>query len=423
MPAPRRSLASTAVEDLVTAEIFAPTDDRLTGLELEWLTFGPGMARPELGDLTDLCAQVAPRLPCGGGLSIEPGGQLELSTLPHPSAGRACEAAATDLLVLDRACGDRSITLVALGADPVRHPVNLQGEVPRYSAMERYFDALGPSGVHMMTNSASIQVNVANGRDDADVARRWRLCHRVGPTLVAAFANAAISGGSPSGSQSVRALWWEHLDPGRTRPVPVDEHPVTAWTRYATEAPVMVLPAPDGCWHPGTPGFSFGRWMAEGHPFGWPTLDDLRYHLGTLFPPVRPRGWLEVRYLDALPTPFWHVAVTVLATLLDDDALGAAAARAVTGTEHLWSDAARSGLALPALGDAAEAVFSLVLDALSTRPQDAAAAAVVDTYREIWVARRRTPADDRLDRWHQSGELVPPPASPIPYADFEAVRP
>ena len=58
---------------------------------------------------------------------------------------------------------------------------------------------------------------------------------------------------------------------------------------------------------------TFTRWILDGHALGYPTIDDLDYHLTTLFPPVRPRGWLEIRYLDALPAPWWRVAATIVA--------------------------------------------------------------------------------------------------------------
>ena len=59
-------------------------------------------------------------------------------------------------------------------------------------------------------------------------------------------------------------------------------------------------------------------WVEAGHPLGFPTADDLAYHLTTLFPPVRPKGWLELRMIDALPDPWWRVPVAVAAAWIDD---------------------------------------------------------------------------------------------------------
>jgi len=76
-------------------------------------------------------------------------------------------------------------------------------------------------------------------------------------------------------------------------------------------------------------GLTFGRWIDEGHAFGWPSVDDLEEHLTTLFPPVRPRGFFEVRTLDALPDEQWPAAASIAAAVvLDADAAVAVASRA-----------------------------------------------------------------------------------------------
>src|SRR5205807_7278180 len=110
----------------------------------------------------------------------------------------------------------------------------------------------------------------------------------------------------------------------------------------------------------------FAGWMECGHELGWPTLDDFDYHLTTLFPPVRPRGWLELRMIDSLPDPWWRVAAAVATALLEDAAAGAAAREAVTraGVAHHWRSAARHGLADPALRAAAQAGFRPALPGL-----------------------------------------------------------
>ncbi len=117
----------------------------------------------------------------------------------------------------------------------------------------------------------------------------------------------------------------------------------------------------------------FGEWLAEGHELGFPTIEDFSYHLTTLFPPVRPKGWLELRMFDALPSPAWEVAVAVTCILLSDHALADDISDAVTGTERLWVDAAQLGLGHPDLARSASRLFALAGEALaaagvSTRP-------------------------------------------------------
>ena len=91
---------------------------------------------------------------------------------------------------------------------------------PRYRAMERFFDREGPWGRTMMRRTASLQINLDSGDDSDGVTgyrSRWTLAHRIGPVLVAAFANSPLRGGRPTGWVSTRQANWGRMDPGRTR--------------------------------------------------------------------------------------------------------------------------------------------------------------------------------------------------------------
>jgi glutamate--cysteine ligase len=356
-------------------------------------------------------------------LTIEPGGQLELSTLPHPDLATTCDATIIDLYVLDAACHDAGIELVALGSDPVRAPDCLRQGEPRYAAMTRYFGDRWPSALEMMTNTASIQVNLGYGATEADLRRRWHLAHALGPVLLAAFANSPFAHGGPTGWQSSRWRYWDRLDPARTQPVEHGADPRPSWAAYALDAPVMCIRDDGGHQHAVVAPLPFGRWMTDGHDLGWPTLDDFRYHLTTLFPPVRPRGWLELRYLDVLPTPLWHVAATVVTTALDDPALGIELDAALGDTIDRWVDAAQLGLGHPALATAARSVFGLVRERLADLRPGSDLEQLVGTYDEHWVARGRTPADDHLDRWRATGALHPASLWPSPDVQYAGILP
>jgi glutamate--cysteine ligase len=196
---------------------------------------------------------------------------------------------------------------------------------------------------------------------------------------VAAFAN------SPTGcGRSSRQVIWEALDRGRTAPV-VGEDPVTAWAEYALDARVMLLR--DG-WVP-DPGMTFREWLATGRP----DAGDLAYHLTTLFPPVRPQGWLELRMIDALPEPYWPVPIAVVTALIEDPLAADLAAEAAEPVADRWHEAARDALTDPALARAARRCFEAALDAL---PRLGAAALVplVTDYADRYVARGRCPADE-----------------------------
>ena len=116
----------------------------------------------------------------------------------------------------------------------------------------------------------------------------------------------------------------------------------------------------------------------------------------TLFPPVRPRGWFEVRYLDAQPWQWWPVPMAVLTALLDDAEALAVAEVACDGLDD-WEAAARDGLAAPGLQAAALACFDAALAALVRMGEHPDLVALVRAFRDRYVSLGRSPADDPLD--------------------------
>ncbi|WP_030164750.1 ergothioneine biosynthesis glutamate--cysteine ligase EgtA, partial [Spirillospora albida] len=367
------------------------------GAETEWLVVDA--ADPEAhvpaARVRELVADAGP--PSGGsGVTYEPGGQLELSSAPFPGLAALYAALDGDIAHVRDALAPAGLALVGHGVDPVRRP-RFQAEHPRYQCMRDYFQAGGfpDAGLAMMCSTASVQVCVDIGADTADAARRWRLAHALGPVLIAAFANSPFRAGRRTGFRSSRQGIWTELDPCRTLPVLRDGaagDPAEAWARYALDARVMLMRTPAGGWA-ADPGMSFREWLDKGEP----DADDLRYHLSTLFPPVRPRGWLELRMIDALPGRYWPVPVAVAAALMDDPAASAAAEEATEPVADRWAEAARAGLSDPALARAARACFHAALDALPRLGADALVP-VVDEYTRRYPDAGRCPADDRPAR-------------------------
>jgi len=365
-------------------------------------------------------------LPAAGIVTFEPGGQVELSTAPAAGIAAAVTGLAADLGVVAGRLAGSGLRLVAAGTDPLRRPAR-QLDEQRYAAMEAYFDTQGPAGRAMMTTTTAVQVCLDAGAGPADVRRRWWLANALTPLLVAAFANSPLHGGRPTGYRSARTAIWQRIDPTRTRS-PQGEDPVEAYARYALDARVMVVRREAGGWL-ADPGVTFREWVCGGLPRP-PTEDDLGYHLTTLFPPVRAREWLELRAIDALPPPWWQVAVGVCAALLDHPA---ASATATTVVDRLgWADlaapgrgngaarwsgsgppdralaldrAARLGMADPGLRRAASSCLAAAAAALRRTPQTAGLAGCVEAYAERFVERGRTPADDVLDAFRAG---VPP---------------
>jgi glutamate--cysteine ligase len=359
------------------------------------------------------------RLPSGASLTAEPGGQLELSSLPADSLAGCVAATITDMTALRAAAAAAGLELAGYGLDPLRPPRRVL-DLPRYAAMEAFFDRGGPWGRQMMCGTASVQVCLDAG-DDGDgftgYRYRWRLVHALGPVLVAAFANSPLRGGRPTGWRSSRQQVWAYMDPGRTRPPRLDSltDPRDAWAAYALDAELMLIrdPGSENWFAP--PGVTFRTWLRGTQGVTrTPTSDDLAYHLSTLFPPVRPRGHLELRMIDAQPGDGWIVPLAVTTALLHDEK---AADVALAATESLmakrrpthsparktgdrpmtgdpWLRAARLGPSDPEIAQASRDCFDAARGALDRMGVPDDITAPVEAFIEQYVSRDRCPADD-----------------------------
>lgn len=317
------------------------------GLEIEAHCFdlADPMRRPGWAELTEVIATVPP-MPGGSPITVEPGGAVELSGPPADSVVPAIAAMRSDRAVLTKAFAEHGLGLVLLGADPLRPPERVNpGD--RYRAMEKFFAASGTvdAGAAMMTSTASVQVNLDAG-PRAGWAERVRLAHALGPTMIAISANSPLLGGEPSGWRSTRQRVWSRLDSARCGPVlgASGGDPADDWVSYALKAPVMLVQGSETV--PMTQVVPFADWADGRALLGGrrPTAADLDYHLTTLFPPVRPRGFLEIRYLDSTPDDVWPAVVFTLATLLDDPSAVDVAAEATEPVATEWDLAARVGL-------------------------------------------------------------------------------
>lgn len=265
-----------------------------------------------------------------GRLTVEPGAQVEHATAPHETAADALRALESAANKLGRALSRHGVVLAAAGLD-VWHPassVPQQLRAPRYPAMAAYFARRGPHGHVMMCHTCSLQVNLDLGPPSV-AAERWLVANLAAPLVTATFACSPASG-----AVCGRASEWLALDPTRTGLprllVAGIDDPIEHVVDFALRADVLLVRTPDGSAIPGVPGWTFGEWLREGHSrHGRPTTGDLAYHLTTLFPEVRARGFLEIRGVDALPARWRPVPVTLLAGLLYDDRTRAAVAGAL----------------------------------------------------------------------------------------------
>lgn len=320
-------------------------------------------------------------------VSREPGGQLELSAPPRTTVTAAIAALHDDLGHVREALARYGIGLVQLATDPLRPPVRTNPSA-RYRAMEEHFAATGAAlpGSVAMNTTASVQLNLDAG-PRPHWAERVAQAFRLGPTLVAVSATSPWLCGAPTGWQSSRMRAWLSLDRRRCGPffdaaarsVPgASADPATAWALFALRAPVMfVRTAGDDLCAVRTE-VTFEQWTSgDVRLLGrLPTAADLDLHLTTLFPPVRLRGYLELRYLDAMPGRWWPAVVAVAATLMDDAVAADLAADAAERADSLWMTAARRGLADPRLAESASRCLQIAADRVPSELRTAVAGLV-----------------------------------------------
>ena len=350
--------ARELVETLALSDLPVGT----VGLEVEGHAVvwdDPG-ARPTFEVLSDVAARLA-ALPAGGRTTLEPGGQVEVSSAPHPDIASALVAMAQDTAHLRAALAQEGLGWALLGSDPLRPPQRVN-PAARYAAMERFFASSGDTqdhGATMMCSTAALQVNLQPGHPD-QWSDRVRRAQRLGPLLTALSGSSAYLAGRDTGWHSARQRAWTGL--GDLRAGPIDDlDPVRAWAQRALEAPVVLGPPQAARAREGRSSRSLREWITD--PADWPaaTVGDVRRQLTTLFPPVRLRGWLELRCLDSLPERWWPAVAALTTTWMDDDSVHPVVDHAISATAHRWHEAASLGLTDPSLRKAATACLDAAL--------------------------------------------------------------
>ena len=412
-------------EDSVTASIaalFEPggyTGPPRTGIELEVLPIvdvdgrpapprAPGDAGPStlpvlralagrLGWLEEDGGAGLPRfvLPGGGVFSYEPGGQIEYASpaTAHLPTLRDHLARLVDHLV--RGMEAEGIRLLARGVDPTQ-PVSgarLHLEGDRYPRQRAHYDRRGPLGRVMMLQSAAVHLNVDLGSHPSE---SWRAANRLSPLLIALFANSPRRCGAPGARRSQRAALWRDLDPTRTGVFDGEGEvdTIADYHRFALEAESFLMGSPDEAPRP------FRVWLERGADVG-----DLRRHLTTLFPEVRPRGYLEIRSLDALPARLAMVAAAVTVALVHGQRARAELLRHIPPASRARVErAGHLGVTDPGLRQEVLRLHDVVQDGLAELGEevsDKGLRRAVTTYFEDFPARGLDPGT-RPESWIDS---------------------
>jgi glutamate--cysteine ligase len=345
-------------------------------------------------------------------VTVEPGCQLELSGRPERDIVAAVAALRHDWQGARLALAEHGVGAAFAGADPLR-PSRRMNPRPRYRAMEQHFASTGrgAAGAVMMNSTAALQLNLQAGPKSRWQARVQR-AHRLGPTLVAIAACSPWLHGRATGWRSVRQATWARLDSRACGPVPgldpapdaptAASDPAAAWARFAMAAPVIIVRGPGDETAPVRAPVSFAQWATGQARLcrRQPTAADLDLHLSTLFPPVRLRGFLELRYLDVTAPRWWPTIAAVAATLMDDSVAADLAMEATEQTARRWAEAAQYGLGDDLLADSARRCLAI---AASRVPAELGPA--VADLAEL-VESRRSPGDVLADRIAKVGPLA-----------------
>ena len=241
----------------------------------------------------------------GANVSLEPGGQLELSGAPLETIHQTCDEVNEHLKEVRQVARKIGARFIGLGAAPIwthdQMPVMPKG---RYKLMTDYMGRVGTHGTQMMYRTCTVQVNLDFG-SEADMVQKFRVALALQPVATALFANSPFFEGKPNGFQSWRSRIWRSLDDARTGTLPFvfeDGMGFERYVDYALDVP-MYFVYRDGKYIDAL-GMSF-RDFLKGElpalPGEKPTLSDWADHLTTIFPEARIKKFMEMRGADGGP--------------------------------------------------------------------------------------------------------------------------
>ena len=352
----------------------------------------------------------------GANITLEPGGQFELSGAPLENLHQTCNEVHTHLHEVKTVAEPMNIGMLGLGYQPLW----TRDETPwmpkgRYKIMGAYMEKKGNLGLDMMKASTTIQVNL-DFSSEADMVKKLRVSLALQPIATAIFANSPFTQGKLNGYQSFRAAIWQDTDPDRTGGMDFafeDGMGFERYVDYALDVPMYFIYR-DGDYLDAT-GQSFRAFMDRKMPLApgeMPMKTDWDDHLTTLFPDVRLKSFLEMRGADGGP---WRnicgLPALWVGLLYDDSVLDAA-----WDLVKDWSEEDRQGLALnrpkdglrgsvagrPVL-DVARQVADLANEGLKARAKQGRESSDETEYLEPvleWLEAGQSPADRLIAKYN-----------------------
>jgi glutamate--cysteine ligase len=361
----------------------------------------------------------------GGAISLEPGGQFELSGAPLETVHQTCSELMAHLAQVKEVARPLGIGFLGLGMTPnwsrAQIPMMPKG---RYRIMTSYMPKVGKYGLDMMYRTCTVQTNL-DFSSEADMVKKLRVSLALQPVATAMFANSPFTEGKPNGFLSFRSEIWRDTDNQRAGMLPWAFEPGMGFERYvdyALDVPMYFVKRGDR--YIDVAGLSFRDLLAgklAALPGERATISDWANHISTIFPEVRLKRYLEMRGADGGPwrrlpaLPAYWVGI-----LYDDDALESA-----WGLVKDWSAEERQKLRddVPRLGftarigghsvlQLAKATLALAEKGLARRRRFDANGHDESRYlRPIqeYVARGITPAEELLEKFHGpwNGSVAP----------------
>jgi len=352
----------------------------------------------------------------GASITLEPGGQFELSGAPLETLHQTCDEVHTHLRQVREVADELGIGFLGAGFSPLwsidETPIMPKG---RYKIMRAYMPTKGTLGRDMMFRTATVQVNL-DFSTEADMVKKLRVALALQPIATALFANSPFTEGKPNGFLSMRSHIWTDTDPDRTGMLPFvfeDGFGFERWVDYALDVPMYFVGR--GGDYRDVSGQSFRDFLKgelPGLPGELPTLKDWEAHLTTIFPEARLKRFIEMRGADGGPwnrlcaLPALWVGLLYCPTCLDA-AWDLAKGWSAEERDQLRRDVATQGLKAEIQGrsvqDLAREIIALSRQGLLNRHNPDGAGGDETgflTVLERIVEKGETPAEELLKLYH-----------------------
>ena len=235
----------------------------------------------------------------GASITLEPGGQFELSGAPHYSLLELEKEFSENRSQLQLLCQEAGLIPITAGLTPYADIESIPWMPKgRYVIMRRYLPERGPLAHYMMKGTASVQCNY-DFANEQDCAKKVALCAGIGPITTAIFANSPLYRGRPTGFLSYRGHIWTQTDPDRTGFPPGlrNDFSYERWVNYLLDVPMMFIYRQQWI---DAKGHTFRTFIEQGIHGHFPTEDDWELHMTSVFPEVRIKRTIEVRGADCV---------------------------------------------------------------------------------------------------------------------------